>query len=58
MAGAVLDQIFGCGGHRDSWAIEQVLPTVVVIDRLTDQQFAPRRRHALEPYAVLWLVQA
>ena len=31
---------------------------LVWVDRLTDQQFAPRRRHALEPYAVLWLVQA
>ena len=29
----------------------------VWVDRLTDQQFAPRKRHALEPYAVLWLVQ-
>ena len=31
---------------------------LVWVDRLSDQQFAPRRRHALEPYAVLWLVQA
>ena len=30
---------------------------VVWVDRLTDQRFAPRRRHALEPYSVLWLVQ-
>ena len=29
----------------------------VWVDRLTDQQFAPLKRHALEPYAVLWLVQ-
>ena len=27
------------------------------VDRLSDQQFVPRRRHVLEPYAVLWLVQ-
>ena len=30
---------------------------VVWLDRLTDQRFVPRRRHALEPYSVLWLVQ-
>jgi hypothetical protein len=35
------------GGHDD----------VVWVDRLSDQQFDPRRRHALEPYSVLWLVQ-
>ena len=29
----------------------------VWFDRLSDQRFAPQRRHALEPYAVLWLVQ-
>jgi sucrose phosphorylase len=31
---------------------------VVWIDRLSDQRFAPRKRHALEPYAVLWLVES